>query len=99
MVYSGKFTFRKTDQKYIKNGSLFSSATLIEQFAQTFQFVILTELLRYALYEDIPVPKEDVPPEKQVPPVPAYERYASISKTTREVRRDRYNAKLEKLVS
>ncbi|PZC73060.1 hypothetical protein B5X24_HaOG210124 [Helicoverpa armigera] len=40
---------------------------------------------------------DDVSPEKQVPPVPAYERYASISKTAREVRRDRYNAKLQKL--
>lgn len=54
--------------------------------------------MRYALYEEIPVPKEDVPPEKQVPLVPAYERYATISKTAREIRRDRYNAKLQKLV-
>ncbi|KAF9820467.1 hypothetical protein SFRURICE_009886 [Spodoptera frugiperda] len=55
------------------------------------------KLMRYALYEEIPVPKEDVPPEKQVPLVPAYERYATISKTAREIRRDRYNAKLQKL--
>uniref|UniRef100_A0A2A4K459 DUF4746 domain-containing protein n=1 Tax=Heliothis virescens TaxID=7102 RepID=A0A2A4K459_HELVI len=55
------------------------------------------KLMRYTLYEEIPIPKEDVPPEKQVPPVPAYERYATISKTAREVRRDRYNAKLQKL--
>ncbi|XP_049700746.1 uncharacterized protein LOC110380930 isoform X1 [Helicoverpa armigera] len=55
------------------------------------------KLMRYTLYEEIPIPKEDVSPEKQVPPVPAYERYASISKTAREVRRDRYNAKLQKL--
>ncbi|KAM3959248.1 uncharacterized protein ACR2FA_006674 [Aphomia sociella] len=55
------------------------------------------KLLRHALYEEIPVPKEDVPPEKQVPPIPAYERYASISKTAREVRRDRYEAKMQKL--
>jgi hypothetical protein len=54
--------------------------------------------MRYALYEEIPVPKEDVPPEKQVPPIPAFERYASISKTFREVRRDRYDARMEKLV-
>ncbi|CAB3251038.1 unnamed protein product [Arctia plantaginis] len=52
------------------------------------------QLMRYALYEEIPIPKEDVPPEKQIPPIPAYERYASISKTAREVRRDRYNIKL-----
>ncbi|KAH9641509.1 hypothetical protein HF086_017845 [Spodoptera exigua] len=37
------------------------------------------KLMRYALYEEIPVPKEDVPPEKQVPLVPAYERYATIT--------------------
>ncbi|KAL4702807.1 hypothetical protein ACJJTC_010648 [Scirpophaga incertulas] len=55
------------------------------------------KLMRYALYEEIPVPKEDVPPEKQVPPIPAYERYASISPTAREVRRSRYEAKLQKL--
>ncbi|XP_049876877.1 uncharacterized protein LOC126374342 isoform X5 [Pectinophora gossypiella] len=55
------------------------------------------KLMRYALYEEIPVPKEDVPPEKQVPPFPAYERYASISKTAREVRRERYEAKMAKL--
>lgn len=56
------------------------------------------ELMRYALYEEIPVPKEDVPPEKQIPPIPAYERYASISKTAREVRRDRHNIKLAIMV-
>ncbi|XP_045502151.1 uncharacterized protein LOC123699273 [Colias croceus] len=55
------------------------------------------KLLRHALYEEIPIPKEDVPPEKQVPPIPAYERYASISKTAREVRRERYEAKMQKL--
>ncbi|KAJ0173935.1 hypothetical protein K1T71_010081 [Dendrolimus kikuchii] len=55
------------------------------------------KLLRYALYEEIPEPKEDVPPEKQVPPIPAYERYATISKTAREVRRDRYEARMQKL--
>ncbi|XP_045537555.1 thioredoxin domain-containing protein 3 homolog [Papilio machaon] len=55
------------------------------------------KLLRYTLYEEIPIPKEDVPPEKQVPLVPAYERYAAVSKTVREVRRERYEAKLEKL--
>lgn len=55
--------------------------------------------MRYTLYEEVPPPKEDVAPAKQVPPVPAYERYATISKTAREVRRDRYNAKLKKLVS
>ncbi|XP_026743673.1 uncharacterized protein LOC113505253 [Trichoplusia ni] len=55
------------------------------------------KLMRYTLYEEVPPPKEDVPPEKQVPPVPAYERYATISKSAREVRRDRYNAKLRKL--
>ncbi|XP_038211388.1 uncharacterized protein LOC119831890 [Zerene cesonia] len=55
------------------------------------------KLLRHALYEEIPVPKEDVPPEKQVPPIPAYERYASISKTAREVRRERYEARMQKL--
>ncbi|XP_059059590.1 uncharacterized protein LOC131852870 [Achroia grisella] len=55
------------------------------------------KLLRHAVYQEIPVPKEDVPPEKQVPPIPAYERYATISKTAREVRRDRYEAKLQKL--
>lgn len=66
-------------------------------FCRRLVFVI-SELLRYALYEEIPIPKEDVPPEKQVPPVPAYERYASISKSAREVRRDRYEAKMQKLV-
>ncbi|XP_060809856.1 golgin subfamily A member 6-like protein 6 isoform X2 [Amyelois transitella] len=55
------------------------------------------KLMRHALYEEIPVPKEDVPPEKQVPPIPAYERYATISKTAREVRRDRYNVRMQKL--
>ncbi|XP_052755972.1 uncharacterized protein LOC113521793 [Galleria mellonella] len=55
------------------------------------------KLLRHALYEEIPVLKEDVPPEKQVPPIPAYKRYATISKTAREVRRDRYEAKMQKL--
>ncbi|XP_053624369.1 uncharacterized protein LOC128683125 isoform X2 [Plodia interpunctella] len=55
------------------------------------------KLMRHALYEEIPVPKEDVPPEKQVPPIPAYERYASISKTAREVRRDRYELRMAKL--
>ncbi|CAK1553088.1 unnamed protein product [Leptosia nina] len=55
------------------------------------------ELLRHALYEEIPIPKEDVPPEKQIPPIPAYERYASISKTAREVRRERYEALMQKL--
>ncbi|CAH1640461.1 unnamed protein product [Spodoptera littoralis] len=55
------------------------------------------KLMRYALYEEIPIPKEDVPPEKQVPLVPAYERYATISKTAREIRRDRHNAKLQKM--
>ncbi|XP_063540710.1 uncharacterized protein LOC134749624 [Cydia strobilella] len=55
------------------------------------------QVLRHFLYEMIPVPKEDVPPEKQIPPIPAYERYATISKTPREVRRDRYNAMLQKL--
>ncbi|XP_047996817.1 uncharacterized protein LOC125234570 isoform X2 [Leguminivora glycinivorella] len=54
-------------------------------------------VLRHFLYEMIPEPKEDVPPEKQIPPIPAYERYATISKTPREVRRDRYNAMLQKL--
>lgn len=54
--------------------------------------------MRYALYEEIPIPKEDVPPEKQVPPIPAFERYATISKSKPEVRRERYEAKLEKLV-
>ncbi|KAI8419779.1 hypothetical protein MSG28_008439 [Choristoneura fumiferana] len=54
-------------------------------------------LMRHALYEEIPVPKEDEPPEKQLPPIPAYERYATISKSAREVRRDRYNARMEKL--
>lgn len=54
--------------------------------------------MRHTLYEEIPVPKEDVPPEKQVPPIPAYERYATVSKTAREVRRERYEAKMEKLV-
>ncbi|CAF4788006.1 unnamed protein product [Pieris macdunnoughi] len=55
------------------------------------------KLLRHALYEEIPVPKEDVPPEKQLPPIPAYERYATISKTAREVRRERYEARMQKL--
>ncbi|CAK1584877.1 unnamed protein product [Parnassius mnemosyne] len=55
------------------------------------------KLLRHALYEEIPVPKEDVPPEKQVPLVPAFERYAAVSKTAREVRRERYEAKMQKL--
>ncbi|XP_047541246.1 uncharacterized protein LOC125074066 [Vanessa atalanta] len=55
------------------------------------------KLMRHTLYEEIPVPKEDVPPEKQIPPIPAYERYASISKTAREVRRERYEAKMQKL--
>ncbi|CAG9795502.1 unnamed protein product [Diatraea saccharalis] len=55
------------------------------------------KLMRYALYEEIPVPKEDVPPEKQLPPIPAYERYATISKTAREVRRERYEARMQKL--
>ncbi|CAH2042693.1 unnamed protein product, partial [Iphiclides podalirius] len=55
------------------------------------------KLLRHALYEEIPVPKEDLPPEKQVPLVPAYERYAAVSKTAREVRRERYEAKMQKL--
>ncbi|XP_050357836.1 uncharacterized protein LOC126778391 [Nymphalis io] len=55
------------------------------------------KLMRHTLYEEIPVPKEDVPPEKQVPPIPAYERYATISKTAREVRRERYEAKMQKL--
>lgn len=59
----------------------------------------ILEIMRYALYEEIPIPKEDVPPEKQLPPIPAFERYASISKTKPEIRRDRYNAKLERLVS
>ncbi|XP_061720791.1 uncharacterized protein LOC133527688 [Cydia pomonella] len=54
------------------------------------------QVLRHFLYEMIPEPKEDVPPEKQIPPIPAYERYATISKTPREVRRDRYNAMLQK---
>ncbi|XP_050668483.1 uncharacterized protein LOC126967835 [Leptidea sinapis] len=54
-------------------------------------------LMRHALYEEIPIPKEDVPPEKRVPPIPAYERYATISKTAREVRRERYEAKMQKL--
>ncbi|KOB72654.1 Uncharacterized protein OBRU01_11964 [Operophtera brumata] len=56
------------------------------------------KLLRYALYEEIPIPKEDVPVEKQVPPIPAYERYASMSKTKREVRRERHERK-ERLAS
>ncbi|CAG5043069.1 unnamed protein product [Parnassius apollo] len=60
-------------------------------------FYIRLGLLRHALYEEIPVPKEDVPPEKQVPLVPAYERYAAVSKTAREVRRERYEAKMQKL--
>ncbi|XP_075981296.1 uncharacterized protein LOC142979943 isoform X1 [Anticarsia gemmatalis] len=55
------------------------------------------KLMRYALYEEIPKPKEDLPPEKQLPPIPAYERYASISKTAREVRRMRHNEKMAKL--
>ncbi|CAD0202964.1 unnamed protein product [Chrysodeixis includens] len=55
------------------------------------------KLMRYTLYEEVPPPKEDLPPEKRVPPVPAYERYASISKTAREVRRERYNAKMKKM--
>ncbi|XP_063366975.1 uncharacterized protein LOC134655437 [Cydia amplana] len=55
------------------------------------------KVLRHFLYEMIPEPKEDVPPEKQIPPIPAYERYATISKTPREVRRDRYNAMLQRL--
>ncbi|XP_068620527.1 uncharacterized protein [Battus philenor] len=55
------------------------------------------KLLRYTLYEEIPVPKEDVPPEKQVPLVPAYERYAAVSKTAREVRRERYEERMAKL--
>ncbi|CAH2098683.1 unnamed protein product [Euphydryas editha] len=55
------------------------------------------KLMRHTLYEEIPVPKEDVPPEKQLPPIPAYERYATISKTAREVRRERYEAKMQKL--
>ncbi|VVC95829.1 unnamed protein product [Leptidea sinapis] len=57
-------------------------------------------LMRHALYEEIPIPKEDVPPEKRVPPIPAYERYATISKTAREVRReskDRSQLKVEDL--
>ncbi|XP_063386231.1 uncharacterized protein LOC134672263, partial [Cydia fagiglandana] len=53
-------------------------------------------VLRHFLYEVIPEPKEDLPPEKQIPPIPAYERYASISKTPRQVRRDRYNAMLKR---
>ncbi|KAL0869567.1 hypothetical protein ABMA27_005833 [Loxostege sticticalis] len=55
------------------------------------------KLMRYALYEEVPIPKDDVPPEKQIPPIPAYERYASISKTAREVRRERYEARMQKL--
>ncbi|KAG6465006.1 calponin homology domain-containing protein DDB_G0272472 isoform X2 [Manduca sexta] len=55
------------------------------------------KLLRHALYVEIPEPKEDVPPEKQVPPIPAYERYATISKSAREVRRERYEARMQKL--
>lgn len=61
--------------------------------------IINSELIRHGLYEEIPKAKEDLPPEKQLPPIPAFERYACISKTAREVRRDRYNAKLQKLVS
>ncbi|KAJ8717478.1 hypothetical protein PYW08_005877 [Mythimna loreyi] len=78
--------------------ALFDGEALIVLFkmfdTDTRDFV---KLMRYTLYEEIPVPKEDVPPEKQLPPIPAYERYASISKTAREIRRDRYNAKLAKL--
>ncbi|CAH0718438.1 unnamed protein product, partial [Brenthis ino] len=55
------------------------------------------KLMRHTLYEEIPVTKEDVPPEKQLPPVPAFERYATISKTVREVRRERYEARMQKL--
>ncbi|KAI5634939.1 hypothetical protein NE865_12334 [Phthorimaea operculella] len=55
------------------------------------------KLMRHALYEEIPEPKEDLPPEKQLPPIPAFERYATISKTAREVRRQRHNAKLQKI--
>nr|XP_032524552.1 WD repeat-containing protein 87-like isoform X2 [Danaus plexippus plexippus] len=55
------------------------------------------KLMRHTLYEEIPVPKEDLPPEKQLPPIPAFERYATISKTAREVRRERYEARMEKL--
>lgn len=61
--------------------------------------LIHTELMRHVLYEEIPVPKEDVPPEKQLPPIPAFERYATISKSVREVRRERYEARMQKLVS
>ncbi|KAJ8718122.1 hypothetical protein PYW07_006052 [Mythimna separata] len=78
--------------------ALFAGEALIVLFkmydTDTRDFV---KLMRYSLYEEIPVPKDDVPPEKQVPPIPAYERYATISKTAREIRRDRYNAKLAKL--
>ncbi|XP_045781120.1 uncharacterized protein LOC123878099 [Maniola jurtina] len=55
------------------------------------------KLMRYTIYEEIPIPKEDQPPEKQLPPIPPYERYATISKTAREVRRERYEARMQKL--
>lgn len=61
--------------------------------------MMITELMRHVLYEEIPVPKDDLPPEKQLPPIPAFERYATISKSVREVRRERYEAKMQKLVS
>ncbi|XP_063626489.1 uncharacterized protein LOC134798084 [Cydia splendana] len=60
-------------------------------------FRSFVNVLRHFLYEVIPEPKEDLAPEKQLPPIPAFERYATISKTPREVRRARYNAMLKKL--
>ncbi|XP_048483516.1 neurofilament medium polypeptide isoform X3 [Plutella xylostella] len=55
------------------------------------------QVMRKALYEDTPARKDDVSLDKQPPPVPAYERYATVSKSKREVRRDRYNEKMRKL--
>ncbi|GBP90279.1 Thioredoxin domain-containing protein 6 [Eumeta japonica] len=55
------------------------------------------KLLRQALYEEIPEPKENEPPEKQLPPIPAFDRYSTISKTKREIRRMRYEENLAKL--
>ncbi|CAG9136468.1 unnamed protein product [Plutella xylostella] len=55
------------------------------------------QVMRKALYEETPARKDDVPLDKQPPPVPAYERYATVSKSKREVRRDRYNEKMRKL--
>ncbi|XP_041985112.1 uncharacterized protein LOC121737492 [Aricia agestis] len=51
------------------------------------------EIMRHALYEEIPEPKED----QDTPPQTAFNTYATISKTKREVRRDRYNARMQKL--